>query len=179
MVFICSGYIAKYDTTSLIAGILLSGFVTTKLRPSARQLQAFSMFVAFLLATSTAGYIFYRCDEPALGGIQGNSLCAVGCDCDDVKFSPICGSNQITYNSPCEAGCESFNTHTKLFANCSCITNGPFSSLNSSSILGFATDGPCRTEMCKYPFYFFLATQATTNFLAACTWTSATIITLR
>lgn len=165
----CSGYIAKYDITSLMAGVMLSGFVTTKLRPSARQLQGFSMFVAALAAMSTAGYMFIGCDQPGLGALSQNlTECATTCDCDDVKFAPICGADLTTYSSPCEAGCVEFNEFTKNYENCSCILDG-----------GSAREGPCKSEICMFPFYFFLATQATTNFLAACTWTSATIIVLR
>lgn len=159
-----------------MVGVALSGLVTTKLRPSARQLQAFSMFVSLLLAVSTAGYIFYGCGTEGL--TVSSNTCAFTCSCDDIKYTPICGSDHVTYNSPCEAGCGSFDEYTKRYEDCVCIPEGSYSHGNGT-FGGIAQDGPCKLEMCKYPFYFFLATQAATNFLAACTWTTSTIIVLR
>ena len=170
-----SGYIAKYDTPSLILGVLLSGLVTSKLKPTARQLQAFSIFVSVLLGLSITGYIFYGCGTPGLSSdsLDGVNQCANSCTCADVKFSPVCGSDAVTYYSPCEAGCEAYDPVSKAFSNCSCVGD------SSSASWGSAVDGPCKTEMCTYPFFFFIATQMTTNFLSACTWTTGTIISLR
>ena len=33
------------------------------------------------------------------------STCNVGCDCTTATFDPICGSDSVTYFSPCHAGC--------------------------------------------------------------------------
>lgn len=173
-----SGYIAKYDTTILIIGVAISGWITSKLRPTARQLQAFSMSVAFLLCCSMVGYIFYGCDQQSLTGEGGMaSECSRACDCEGIKYSPVCGSDAITYNSPCEAGCLSYNEMNRQFDNCSCINTN--SGAGNGIRLGFARDGPCQSDKCKYPLYFFLGTQAATIFLSATTWTSDTIITMR
>lgn len=176
---------AKYNTTTLIMGVAISGWITTKLRPTARQLQAFSMSVAFILCCSMVGYIFYGCDQQGLTGEGGlPSECSLSCDCEGMTFSPVCGSDSITYNSPCEAGCTSYNAKDGIFGNCSCINSN--TNNGSSGIVEltknewrFAKDGPCHSEKCKYPLYFFLGTQAATNFLSATTWTTSMIINMR
>lgn len=52
--------------------------------------------------------------------------CSAFCDCDKNIFSPVCGSDGITYFSSCHAGCnDSFNDNGKTqFNNCACISPG-------------------------------------------------------
>lgn len=154
--------------------------VTTKLLPTARQLQGFVIFVATLLAMSTTGYILFRCDELIQGDALAITDCQLQCGCEDQKFTPICGSNQVTFNSPCEAGCTFFDEESKMYEKCLCI-EGPDFILHSNTSYegGSAREGPCQSDICKYPFYFFLLTHAVTNFLGATTWTSCTIILMR
>lgn len=173
---VLSGYIALFDNTGIILGIMVSGLVTTKLRPTARNLQGFVIFVSFLLGLASISYIWFGCDEPGLLTVPES--CSTNCQCDDVKFSPICGANSVTFNSPCEAGCTDFNQDLKIFESCSCIG---IQTLNVSETVykGSAIDGPCRDNSCRYAFFFFLGTQSLINFLTATTWTSVTIIMLR
>lgn len=154
--------------------------VTTKLLPTARQLQGFVIFVATLLAMSTTGYILFRCDELIQGDALAITDCQLQCGCEDQKFTPICGSNQVTFNSPCEAGCTFFDEESKMYEKCLCIEGADsFLHSNTSYEGGSAREGPCQSDICKYPFYFFLLTHAVTNFLGATTWTSCTIILMR
>ena len=37
--------------------------------------------------------------------VSFDSACNSGCSCDYVYFDPVCGSNDLTYFSPCHAGC--------------------------------------------------------------------------
>lgn len=49
--------------------------------------------------------------------------CNENCDCDRNKFSPICGSDSLTYYSSCYAGCRGShieNGKTQFF-DCDCI----------------------------------------------------------
>lgn len=49
--------------------------------------------------------------------------CIFDCKCDFDKFSPICGSDGLTYFSSCHAGCQAasvVNGKTQ-YSNCTCI----------------------------------------------------------
>lgn len=48
----------------------------------------------------------------------------MNCNCDYVKYSPVCGENNITYISSCHAGCKNeidSGNLTKIYEDCSCI----------------------------------------------------------
>lgn len=37
--------------------------------------------------------------------ISFSAMCVNSCNCDYVKYSPVCASNGLTYISACHAGC--------------------------------------------------------------------------
>lgn len=87
--------------------------------------------------------------------------CTETCDCDMNKFSPVCGSNGMTYYSSCHAGCKASTTINGRieFTNCTCIENSP--SLLSSidgSMLGKpdAISGFCGGECKSYILFISL-----------------------
>lgn len=121
-------------------GVLLSGVVISKFKPRARYMAAWNVLVGALSVAGMIGYIFLGCPASdnnlaaATTTIQGDRMSSVGnmtiptcfsdCNCDYVKYSPVCGEDDRTYISACHAGCSeqmSLGKDTKLFTQCSCI----------------------------------------------------------
>ncbi|KAH8023839.1 hypothetical protein HPB51_018058 [Rhipicephalus microplus] len=52
--------------------------------------------------------------------------CNAHCNCSGVDYNPLCGTDNLTYYSPCIAGCAEVRRYekTKLYTQCTCV-NGP------------------------------------------------------
>uniref|UniRef100_A0A182M6I5 Solute carrier organic anion transporter family member n=1 Tax=Anopheles culicifacies TaxID=139723 RepID=A0A182M6I5_9DIPT len=151
-------------------GILIAGMVIQKLRVSSRQLAGWNVITSILSAAGIIGYAWFGCSALNNADIVSNSQdaeCSLGCNCDFVKYAPICGSDGQTYLSPCHAGCrESLKdiSGTTLYTNCSCIPNIWTDGGNVTSSFGSAIPGSCPVD-CWTPFYLFLIVLCLNKFI--------------
>lgn len=105
------------------------------------------------------------------------SNCNAECNCDGVKYSPVCHeASKITYYSACHVGCRTI-INDKEFGNCSCLPlpysynfDGPYGrdsgvvsraqnhsdERNTSYLMNFdkVKAGPC-TNDCSHPYLLF------------------------
>ncbi|XP_055339765.1 solute carrier organic anion transporter family member 5A1-like [Paramacrobiotus metropolitanus] len=103
----------------------------------------------------------YRSPMVMEGPFQVNltSACNMGCGCSQNDLQLICGSDDLTYISPCHAGCKRFAHDSGLnnlqanFSDCSCIVDSMSSRaspLHEVSIKPLATTGACpRDQQCN------------------------------
>lgn len=102
-------------------GVILSGFVITRYRPSAKQMAAWNTFVGVVTVMGLLGYTFLGCEdtrESRLSTMVTEASCSQDCHCDYVSNAPVCGDDGRTYISACHAGC---TTEGGVFGNCSCV----------------------------------------------------------
>lgn len=112
-------------------GILLSGYVISKFKPKARSMAAWNVLVGFLTVAGMLTYSFIGCPDNEKSVIVNihdsstmTSTCNSNCQCDYVRYSPICGEDGMTYISPCHAGCKNEQISSKgikTYFDCSCI----------------------------------------------------------
>nr|XP_014103547.1 solute carrier organic anion transporter family member 74D-like [Bactrocera oleae] len=116
-------------------GVLISGFVISKFKPSARYMAAWNVLVGLLSVVGCIAYAFIGCpgNEQSMivnipaSGPNSVVTCNSACYCDYVPFSPVCGENNMTYISPCHAGCRRAiidDSGSKTFTDCGCISIG-------------------------------------------------------
>ncbi|XP_061395930.1 solute carrier organic anion transporter family member 74D [Musca vetustissima] len=137
--------LAPYDANMIAAfcgilvmgiGIVISGLVILKLKPTARSVAAWIALTALVYSAGMVILMFVGCNMNDFAGYKtANSIgpatiepaCSAAnlCSCDKEQFAPICGIDGKIYISPCHAGCStasmrSSDNHT-VFSNCTCI----------------------------------------------------------
>lgn len=107
-------------------GIVLSGYILSKFKPSARLIAASNTLVDFLTVAGIICYIFIGCKGvDQLKSITTTGVgCSASCHCEYVHYAPICSPNNVTFISACHAGCTGTSKdpfgHT-LYTGCECI----------------------------------------------------------
>ncbi|XP_065221762.1 solute carrier organic anion transporter family member 74D-like [Planococcus citri] len=165
-------------------GILLSGFILSKYKPKARKCAAWNVFVGAVMVAGVITFAYLECpnltSEKTFFNMKSakNLTCFKDCNCDYVKFSPVCSADgKVNFISPCHAGCKE-KINEKTYGRCSCVQNITMDASNLDETIDRQTvnSGTCPVD-CKAAFTLFLiviciiqftgATGKTTNFLVA------------
>ncbi|KAG8227796.1 hypothetical protein J437_LFUL006210 [Ladona fulva] len=207
--YIETQYRQSASTSSLITGtvglvfsaigVLASGIIISRLRPSARALALWNVFCGAVSAAGIISYAFLGCpavDENLLpsGELRTEFECNSNCACDYVKYSPVCSAadGTTTFISPCHAGCvieipTPDGTHKKIYGDCSCVPRSNYSFVDSNVIIegtqsewkgGMVTAGACSVD-CSAKFYIFLAVVCLLKFVGSTGRASNFLVTVR
>ncbi|XP_035917032.1 solute carrier organic anion transporter family member 74D-like [Anopheles stephensi] len=187
-------------------GVLLSGLVISKFKPRARYMAAWNVIVGILSVMGMIAYAFLGCtasENSVIVNIPSQTdltpTCNSACQCDYVKYSPICGEDGNTYISACHAGCKRQNQYgdLKIYGECSCITSvanytSPlYNQLltdgnrtsgtrdeNAFTLGGSAIAGPCPLD-CRKEFITFLVVMCFLKFSGATGRASNFLVSVR
>ncbi|KAJ2940662.1 hypothetical protein O0L34_g14770 [Tuta absoluta] len=180
-------------------GIISGGIVILKVVPTARQVAGYMAVTALLYSIGMCCLMFVKCPEEnyrllntehsSLAGTVGLGLnstlaCSADCNCQGASYAPVCGQDDYTYLSPCQAGCQNSiplgNNSTWLYTDCACIngsvpTKGKafdtlnrynhYNTLDIAGSNGFAVSGECGGS-CKQ-IYLFVVIFAMCMFIHA------------
>ena len=146
-------------------GSLMGGLFTKVFKMSGKQAVLFMSLTTLFSSPLLLANMLY-CPQTPFAGLsvnyqQGNvsgvqviglvSECNSGCECSTNTFSPVCGADNVTYFSPCFAGCVARDT-----GYCKCLPPtlpSLYPSSNSTRLPamlpGSATEGQCPTEECQ------------------------------
>nr|XP_031289349.1 solute carrier organic anion transporter family member 4A1 isoform X2 [Camelus dromedarius] len=168
-------------------GTLLGGFLVNKLK-----LRGSGIIKSCLLCTLTsllAVLVFLvHCPNVPMAGVTANysgsplpdgrleltATCNAACGCWPEHYHPVCGSNGLTYFSPCHAGCPEAAVPSpggqKVYRDCSCVPQ------NFSSGFGHATAGKCTSTCQRKPLLLgFTFVVITFTFLSSIPALTATL----
>ncbi|XP_072402384.1 solute carrier organic anion transporter family member 74D [Diabrotica undecimpunctata] len=148
-------------------GIIISGVFILRVKPNARFVAAWIACTAVLYAIGMGILMFIGCPMNDFSGIIDNGFDTMQlncnssyCDCNENKFTPICGQDGQTYLSPCHAGCLNFTgTDGKItqYVDCMCLnlslSNEKF---GDERVFGNATIGYCSQDCDSFILYIIL-----------------------
>ncbi|XP_077869770.1 solute carrier organic anion transporter family member 5A1-like [Saccoglossus kowalevskii] len=147
---------------TLTIGIFLGGLYLHKTKPSLIHYGKMLVFFAVLNAILPIPLVFLGCEEERFAGVtvpyQNSSsismehldyACNLPCDCTLAEYDPVCGNDDVTYYSPCYAGC------TNSFYDCSCFKKDSVGGNSSQSFISYAIPGICG-EQCNTMLIWFV-----------------------
>lgn len=129
--------IGPLTISGMVLGLLLSGWIISKKKPSASKVLLWNVIIGFTSMIGQVLYLFLYCGDTQsmmLNGVLNiNSTCNQNCSCNTVAYNPVCYvPTKKTYFSPCHAGCKEWNISRKVYEDCSCISG--INSWNYSNI---------------------------------------------
>lgn len=145
-------------------GMVLSGILISKFKPSARKLAGWNVIVAFISVATMVSFTQLGCNVgTASFGTQApdgtwnlTAQCNQDCNCKTSKILPVCHTETSTvYYSACHAGCSVYENET--ISNCKCVSDDPGVTVK----LGNCSEG------CMGIFILFLAISALIKFCDA------------
>ncbi|CRL05057.1 CLUMA_CG018209, isoform A, partial [Clunio marinus] len=170
-------------------GVLIGGVYISKYKPSARFLTMWHIICGVICVIGIISYAFLGCVESGKTlSVKDDaiSICNKDCHCDFVRYSPVCGTDGLTYISACHAGCKKFiaTNDTKTFKECSCVGSDVYKSDQTFSWeltappKHSATSGPCPVN-CQRELFMFLAVMCLMKFIGATGRTSNFLVSIR
>ncbi|XP_020499220.1 solute carrier organic anion transporter family member 3A1 isoform X2 [Labrus bergylta] len=160
-------------------GIFMGGLLVKKLNLSALGAIRMAMLVNLISTLCYVSFLFLGCDTGPVAGVtvtypnrtlqvgeKPEAQCISTCNCFTSSISPVCGSNGVTYLSPCFAGCS-----RKTLKGCACVS--------SESESATAEPGKCPMPGCQESFLIFLCVICACSLVGAMAQTPSVIILIR
>nr|XP_023421071.1 solute carrier organic anion transporter family member 1B3-like [Cavia porcellus] len=177
---------------TVVIGMFLGGYLVKKLKFTIVGIAKFTIFNWCIILLIEGLYFPFLCERKSVAGLtltydglnpvtsHANvplSLCNSDCNCDEHQWEPVCGSNGITYLSPCLAGCKvrGGDENSNMYYNCSCIKASSFLNTNFSAHLGECP----RDDGCKQKLYFHLSVQVLVSIFASLAGTPFILLLVR
>ncbi|XP_070534289.1 solute carrier organic anion transporter family member 3A1-like [Ptychodera flava] len=130
---------------SFVVGVIIIGVIIYRFKMSRRGMLILLVILAFFSTVLMGLQLLLGCDSPVFAGAsvsyyKGYDLketglsaaCNKDCGCTERAYNPVCGSNGVTYYSPCYAGCTS--QVDGKFVECECVAASE-ANISMSSLL--------------------------------------------
>ncbi|XP_035659491.1 solute carrier organic anion transporter family member 5A1-like [Branchiostoma floridae] len=190
-------------------GILLGGYIMNRLKLDLKGAAQWSLVSAVVSLICLATLFTVGCHTINIGGLtipysdspnfdhqapsEFTANCNLHCDCAIHSYSPVCGSDGITYFSPCHAGCHKVTNFlwdgqtTKYnYTDCSCVAVVSVETINTKKYRieeqklrygGHVITGKCHRDcgtLAPFLVFLFIVT-----FITCCAQVPAMMVTLR
>lgn len=170
----------------MIGGLLLSGLLITKYKPSAKYIFLWNVIWGFTAVLIRIFYTRIGCDGGNVLLVNGSIFsCNSNCNCADSLYSPVCDrSTNMTYFSACHGGCQTFDGNAGIYRDCICTSEIklPHTVLNvydQSSNDNIMLPNSCFGGDCTTDYYIFSFVLMISGFFSMTGAMSSTLIDLR
>ncbi|XP_039250460.2 solute carrier organic anion transporter family member 2B1-like isoform X1 [Styela clava] len=183
-----------------VVGNLLGGWLIRRFNLNVRRAMAVVVTGLAMTIVCVATLLFFKCSQGTTVEYSmdvDSSKCSSDCNCDE-QYAPVCDvTTNVTYRSPCHAGCVDVRSwrKTEVYSGCQCV-NGKKnlkSNQSSSNIEDTPTPerkwgsegailfrGPCHRPDCsKSHLPVFLGVMGTASLTAGLASTPSTLVILR
>ncbi|XP_071956872.1 solute carrier organic anion transporter family member 3A1-like [Antedon mediterranea] len=109
-------------------GCIIGGLLFKRLNLN---LAGSALLTAILSGTTLLGHIILfnlGCQGQQIvtnTNVNGTNVLCEECDCSNTQYNPVCGADNITYYSPCQAGCRQYNPQESEYTDCFCLSGNP------------------------------------------------------
>ncbi|XP_003470375.4 solute carrier organic anion transporter family member 1B3-like [Cavia porcellus] len=180
------------NVPTMIVGMFLGGYLIKKLKLTTVGIAKFALLSACISTMSHLLLFPLMCESKSVAGLTLSydglnqvsskasvplSYCNSDCNCDENQWEPVCGSNGITYLSPCLAGCKSRGGVEKstVYYNCSCIEVSGLPSKDFSARLGECP----RDDGCNKKYFIYICVKVLFSFFATLGSVSLVLLLVR
>ncbi|XP_002731099.1 solute carrier organic anion transporter family member 3A1-like [Saccoglossus kowalevskii] len=124
--------IACVPAPSFVIGVIVIGVIIYRTNLGRRGMLTVLVCLSFFSTVLMGLQILLGCNPPQFAGANTNyysvsevgevslsAYCNKDCGCTDRAYNPVCGSNGITYYSPCHAGCT--KKDGQIYYECGCV----------------------------------------------------------
>ncbi|XP_041484683.1 solute carrier organic anion transporter family member 1B3-like [Lytechinus variegatus] len=124
-------------TPTSAVGIILSGVLINRMDMKERGLLNFAALGKTIAIIFIAGNFAIFCSKNLVAGVTapypGSDVitlepaptCLDNCECEKGVYTPVCGSDGLTYVTPCHAGCTGIRENDEgetVYTNCTCVS---------------------------------------------------------
>jgi len=138
-----ASYIGTVLVLAGVGGQIVGGLIGMKFQDVVTVIKFILGFT--LIAAILSTLLLIRSPDMKVAGVNteypnrslGIKTCFSDCNCNIYDYQPVCGEDNVTYFSPCLAGCKT-SSELKSYSNCSCLT---------SITNGSAVSGSCLSKL--------------------------------
>nr|XP_054749795.1 solute carrier organic anion transporter family member 5A1-like [Lytechinus pictus] len=156
-IFDAEFYFSSAVLMGVIVGVIIGIIALVVMKPSIYHMWRVTWIVCLVTMGIMWVLFLYSCDEAPVDAyrespgeqtkaddlsqwIDLNQTCSDQCNCLNQIWHPVCGSDHVTYISPCLAGCQSLTGQAKFnFSKCIGIEV-------DNGVMGSATSDPCPAD---------------------------------